>query len=56
MMISLESYIEMNKDKPYKELLNECDASICKIRNFEKQNYDSMEDLIHPSPEVRYTF
>ena len=54
MMISPEMFIEMYKDKKYKELLPIRDELIQDIRDFEEEAYDPKEALIDPSPDVVY--
>ena len=52
MMISLEGFIEMNKDKSYKELIKVRDELISDIRSFEAD--PDQKGFIDPSPEVVY--
>lgn len=54
MMISPEMFVEMYKDKKYKELLPIRDELIQAIRDFEEETYDPKEALINPSPDVVY--
>lgn len=54
MMISPEMFVEMYKDKKYKELLPIRDELIQAIRDFEEETYDPKEALIDPSPDVVY--
>ncbi len=52
MMISPEGFIEMNKDKNYKELIKVRDELISDIRSFEAD--PDQNGFIDPSPEVVY--
>lgn len=52
MMISPEGFIEMNKDKNYKELIKVRDELISDIRSFEAD--PDQKGFIDPSPEVVY--
>ena len=52
MMISPEGFIEMNKDKNYKELIKVRDELISDLRSFEADPYQ--KGFIDPSPEVVY--
>lgn len=57
MMISPNGYINMIKDKKYKELLVERNKLLKEIKNFEKEDNEAecgIEIKIHPSPEVVY--
>lgn len=54
MMISPEMFVELHKDKNYKELLPVRDELIESIREFEANAYDPKENCMHPSPEVMY--
>ena len=54
MMISPDMFVELHKDKKYKELLPVRDELISDIRDFENKTYDPAMDAIRPSPEVRY--
>ena len=54
MMISPDMFVELHKDKKYKELLPVRDELINSIREFETKTYDPEMDTICPSPEVIY--
>ena len=54
MMISPEMFVELHKDKKYKELLPVRDELIQAIREFEEEAYDPEKALINPSPDVVY--
>lgn len=54
MMISPEMFVELHKDKKYKDLLPVRDELINAIRVFETKIYDPKMDSICPAPEVIY--
>ena len=54
MMVSPESFIKEYENMSYSELLPVRDELIEAVRAFEEHAYDPEEELVHPSPEVRY--
>ena len=54
MMISPETYADMQKDKSYKQLIKERDGLIREIRRFEKGKISYQEMMRHPSADVVY--
>lgn len=54
MMISPEMFVDLHKDKKYKDLLPIRDKLIEDIRAFEANAYDPKMNSICPSPDVRY--
>lgn len=54
MMISPDMFVELHKDKKYKELLPVRDELISDIRAFENMTYDPEMSIICPAPEVLY--
>ena len=54
MMISPEGFVEIHKDKTYKELLPIRDDLIADIKDFEANFENRKESDMCPSPEVRY--
>lgn len=54
MMISPDMFVELHKDKKYKDLLPVRDELISDIREFENKTYDPEMDTICPATEVLY--
>ena len=54
MMISPDMFVELHKDKKYKDLLPVRDELIADIREFENMTYAPEMDNICPAPEVLY--
>lgn len=54
MMISPASYIDSQKEKKYKELLEERNKLLSDIYKFENDNIKNSGLIIDPSPEVIY--
>ena len=54
MMISPESFIKEYENLPYSELLPVRDELIEAVKAFEEHSYGPEEELVHPSPAIRY--